>query len=113
MDALGTSTSPLGVVFAVLLGATALAALAVVGCAIAAAVTRLRAHRRPTAAVTRLAPPVATAPAVEERSVVVLPLGAEAALNAITELRPDPRNVVVTHRDPTGEVRLRPFPRSA
>jgi len=38
-----------------------------------------------------------------------LPLGAEAALNAIAELRPDPRNVVVTHRDPTGEVRLRPL----
>lgn len=37
-----------------------------------------------------------------------LPLGAEAALNAIVELRPDPRNVVVTHRDPTGEVRVYP-----
>jgi hypothetical protein len=33
-----------------------------------------------------------------------LPAGAEAALNAISELFPDPRNVVVTHRDPTGEV---------
>jgi hypothetical protein len=35
-----------------------------------------------------------------------LPAGAEAALNAISELFPDPRNVVVTHRDPTGEVRV-------
>lgn len=37
----------------------------------------------------------------------LLPRGAEAALNAISELPADPRNVVVTHRDPTGEVRLR------
>jgi hypothetical protein len=36
-----------------------------------------------------------------------LPAGAEAALNAIAELFPDPRNVVVTHRDPTGEVLIR------
>lgn len=49
----------------------------------------------------------------------LLPRGAEAALNAISELPADPRNVVVTHRDPTGEVRLRPsvpagqLPRSA
>jgi hypothetical protein len=38
-----------------------------------------------------------------------LPAGAEAALNAITELFADPRNVVVTHRDPTGEVRVTPL----
>jgi hypothetical protein len=52
------------------------------------------------------APPAA--PAVETRR-PQLPVGAEAALNAIVELRPDPRNVVVTHRDPTGEVRLYPL----
>jgi hypothetical protein len=48
------------------------------------------------------------APAAEARR-PQLPVGAEAALNAIVELRPDPRNVVVTHRDPTGEVRLYPL----
>ena len=109
VESLANLNGPMGIVFALLLVATVVAALAVVVCAVAAAVTRLRSGRRPTAAVTRLAPPVAPeAPAAPQ-----LPAGAEAALNAITELRPDPRNVVVTHRDPTGEVRLRPYPRSA
>lgn len=49
---------------------------------------------------------------VDEPQRPQLPVGAEAALNAIVELRPDPRNVVVTHRDPTGEVRLYPLSES-
>lgn len=109
MDSLTSINGPTGIVFALLLVATVVAALIVVVCAVGAVGSRLRNGRRPTAAVTRLAPPVAPdTPAAPQ-----LPAGAEAALNAITELRPDPRNVVVTHRDPTGEVRLRPYPRSA
>jgi len=53
--------------------------------------------------------PAAPAAPVEQTRRPQLPVGAEAALNAIVELRPDPRNVVVTHRDPTGEVRLYPL----
>ena len=99
----------MGIAFPLLLAATVVAGLTVVVCAAAAVVARVRSGRRPSAAVTRLAPPIAPeAPAAPQ-----LPAGAEAALNAITELRPDPRNVVVTHRDPTGEVRLRAYPRSA
>ena len=109
MESLTNISGPMGIVFALLVVATLVAAVIVVVCAVGAVVARIRNGRRPTAAVTRLAPPVpAEAPAAPQ-----LPAGAEAALNAITELRPDPRNVVVTHRDPTGEVRLRPYPRSA
>jgi hypothetical protein len=118
--------------------ATALAGLAVVVCAVAVVVARLR-DSAPvtnssldTAVTTSLdrgiagngragsegatvptpdqntqAPSASVTPEVDTRR-PRLPVGAEAALNAIDELRPDPRNVVVTHRDPTGEVR--PYP---
>ncbi len=109
MESITSMDGPSGVVLALLVAATALAALVVATCAVAATVTRVRGRRRPGAAVTRLAAPTAAAvPAAPQ-----LPAGAETALNAITEVQPDPRNVVVTHRDPTGEVRLRPYPRSA
>jgi negative regulator of sigma E activity len=109
MESITRVDGPMGVVLASLVIATALAAIAVATCAVAATVARVRGLRRPRAAVTRLTAPVAAeAPAAPQ-----LPAGAETALNAITELQPDPRNVVVTHRDPTGEVRLRPYPRSA
>jgi len=76
----------------------AVAALCVVVCAVAVVVNRLRSfdHHADDTAVAAAGRPAQ------------LPVGAEAALNAIVELRPDPRNVVVTHRDPTGEVRLWP-----
>lgn len=109
MESITSVDGPSGVVLAFLVAATALAAVAVAACAVAATVTAARRRRRPRAAVTRLAAPVAP----EVPAAPQLPAGAETALNAITEVHPDPRNVVVTHRDPTGEVRLRPYPRSA
>jgi len=109
METLTDTSGPLGILLVALMVATLAAAAVVAVCAVAALVSRVRTGRRPTAAVTRLAPAMSPdVPAAPH-----LPAGAEAALNAITELRPDPRNVVVTHRDPTGEVRLRPYPRSA
>ena len=42
-----------------------------------------------------------------------LPRGAEAALQSILEIRPDPRNTLALQRDPTAEVRLTEADRSA
>ena len=42
-----------------------------------------------------------------------LPRGAEAALQSILEIRPDPRNTVALQRDPTAEVRLTRADRAA
>lgn len=99
MELLTDSPNVLSWVLVGLVAAAAVAAVCVVVCAVAVVVTRLRSfeHAAPGAVAT----PAADRPAQ-------LPVGAEAALNAIVELRPDPRNVVVTHRDPTGEVRLWP-----
>lgn len=123
MAILTDTSDPLTVVLLVLLGLTAAAAVAVVVCAVGAVVTRLR--RRPGIELdTPAATPVGTVtlevvPA--GASPTRMPAGAEAILNAITEVADDPRNVVVTHRDPTGEIRLHPqarpdatsYPRSA
>ena len=107
-----------------LLVAMAVAGVAVVVCAVAVVAARLRTNApvadssvKPSAAP---APDSMTASGNPAGSIAVdttgdqtqrphLPMGAEAALNAIVELRSDPRNVVVTHRDPTGEVRLYPL----
>ena len=123
MDALADTPTLLSWLLNVLVVATGIAAATVVVCAVVAVAARLRSND-----------PVATAPAetsdapeaivsgpgaaqqadkpVDEPQRPQLPVGAEAALNAIVELRPDPRNVVVTHRDPTGEVRLYPLAES-
>jgi hypothetical protein len=107
-----------------LLVATAVAGVAVVVCAVAVVAARLRADApaKDSTVETAAAPSsdAMTASGNPAGSIAVdttadqaqrphLPMGAEAALNAIVELRSDPRNVVVTHRDPTGEVRLYPL----
>jgi hypothetical protein len=99
---------------------TAVAALAVVICALAVVTSRWRSNSGMvdatvggTATTARVGGNLRSTPhgaaAGDESLPPQLPGGAEAALNAIVELRPDPRNVVVTHRDPTGEVRLYPL----
>jgi hypothetical protein len=99
---------------------TAVAALAVVVCALAVVTSRWRSSSATvdatvggTAMTARVGGKLRStsqrAAAGDESLPPQLPGGAEAALNAIGELRPDPRNVVVTHRDPTGEVRLYPL----
>lgn len=119
----------------VLMAATGIAAAAVVVCAVVVVSARLRSNgpvatapartsHAPEAIVsgtgvstgTRVSTGTGAAQRadkpVDEPQRPRLPVGAEAALNAIVELRPDPRNVVVTHRDPTGEVRLYPLAES-
>jgi hypothetical protein len=81
--------------------ATALAGVAVVVCALFVITSRVRSGAPANTA--------GEVVALADHQRPLLPVGAEAALNAIVELRPDPRNVVVTHRDPTGEVRLYPL----
>jgi len=95
MDLVSGSPDVLAVLLVIFTIATLVAGVAVVVSAVFMIVNRARQTSMPTAAETGERP--------EQ-----LPLGAEAALNALSELRPDPRNVVVTHRDPTGEVRLQP-----
>jgi hypothetical protein len=96
MQTLLQSSEPRAWVLSLLLLATAIAGLATVVCAVGLIAQRLRRNGQPRTT----AQPVA---------VTALPVGASTALAAITELRPDPRNVVVTHRDPTGEVRIQPI----
>jgi hypothetical protein len=107
-----------------LLVATALAGVAVVVCTVAVVAARLRADapvkdsmvkpsaRRTPDPMTATGNPASSSAADtpgDQAQRPHLPMGAEAALNAIVEVRSDPRNVVVTHRDPTGEVRLYPL----
>lgn len=104
-DALSAVVTGLGV-------ATIVAGVVVVVCAVFVVAERLR-QRRTSGAL--------AAPVTELRTAggntsdtgnarPALPVGAEAALQSIVELGGDPRNVVVTHRDPTGEIRLHPVP---
>ena len=139
VDIFANTSSLLAWLLNILIVATAVAGVIVVVCAVVVVVARMRAHspvvdpsvdvtvdnpQRPAVQTDRTSDVTGTtsamadhtrqarrqpaAPAAEARR-PQLPVGAEAALNAIVELRPDPRNVVVTHRDPTGEVRLYPL----
>lgn len=98
MQTILQSNEPQAWLLSLLVIATAIAGIATAVCAIAVGIERLRPvdHSRLSAGGHRGMP-------------TSLPVGASTALAAITELRPDPRNVVVTHRDPTGEVRLQPL----
>lgn len=139
VDAISNTSNLLAWLMTALVVATALAGVAVVVCAVAVVAARLRNGAPATASDLNIVAAgslrsdsadddpagsgAATTPSHGRsgpaRSAAVpseaetrrpqLPVGAEAALNAIVELRPDPRNVVVTHRDPTGEVRLYPM----
>ena len=87
MQTLLQSSEPQAWVLSLLLLATAIAGLATVVCAVGVIAQRLRRNGQPRTT----AQPVA---------VTALPVGASTALAAITELRPDPRNVVVTPAEP-------------
>ena len=115
-DALSAVVTGLGV-------ATIAAGVVVVVCAVFVVAERVRNRRSaPQAPSTSAGQAAATPepmvrpsmtavpPPSPEGALPALPVGAEAALQAIVELGGDPRNVVVTHRDPTGEIRLRPLP---
>lgn len=141
MDALADTPTLLSWLLNVLVVATGIAAAAVMVCAVVAVAARLRSNDpvattpaetsdapeaivSGTGVTTRTGDSTGTGDStetgtaqradkpVDEPQRPQLPVGAEAALNAIVELRPDPRNVVVTHRDPTGEVRLYPLAES-
>ncbi len=141
MDALADTPTLLSWLLNVLVVATGIAAAAVVLCAVVVVSARLRSNDPVATAPARTsdAPEaivsgtrvstgtrgqhrdrVSTGTGAAQRADIPvdeperpqLPVGAETALNAIVELRPDPRNVVVTHRDPTGEVRLYPLTES-
>jgi hypothetical protein len=104
MELLTDSPDVLSWMLVGLVACAAVASVCVVVCAVAVVVNRLRNVEHDAHGAAAVAPVAAAAPG----RLTQLPVGAEAALNAIVELRPDPRNVVVTHRDPTGEVRLWP-----
>jgi len=115
-DALSAVVTGLGV-------ATIVAGVVVVVCAVFVVAERVRNHRSaPQAPATSAGQAAATLPPTVRPTMTAvpppgaqgprpaLPVGAEAALQAIVELGSDPRTVVVTHRDPTGEIRLHPLP---